>query len=399
MAAVGRGRWSTRSLVGFGAFAALLLGAVAFAVFDARWLLEQATTPGRLDSMPTGELLKAENDVRTMLLQAVAGALFLATALFSWMNYQLSREGQITERFARAAEQLGSDRDPSVRVGGIYSLQRIARESPVDVPAIVDLLSVHIASCLRPRLPVTTAEGPPATSSADRPPNRPVDVAAALRVLSRIAESDRAPGGAGGADWPLASADLRHIALPGVDLRAACLRGTNLRKANLSGARLGGADLQGARLEGANLQGADLRRLHCDVPGKPKPVYLEAAELQGANLRHARLDGSHLQRARLGRGDCPGERTADLSGAGLRGVQADGAWLEGVDLSSADLRDARLRGAHLAGAVMTGALLQGADFTDAEGLDSAELFMAQTDARTLPPVDGFTWSTGEKGER
>jgi hypothetical protein len=83
------------------------------------------------------ERLKLRNDVRTTMLQAMGGAFFLVTALLTWRQLQLNREGQITERFTRAIDQLGSDDKLDVRLGGIYALERIANDSSTERGAIV----------------------------------------------------------------------------------------------------------------------------------------------------------------------------------------------------------------------------------------------------------------------
>jgi len=54
---------------------------------------------------------KLRDDVRATLLQAIAGLLLLLGAFATWRHVQISREGQITERFSRAIEQLGSDKE------------------------------------------------------------------------------------------------------------------------------------------------------------------------------------------------------------------------------------------------------------------------------------------------
>src|SRR3954451_22491918 len=43
----------------------------------------------------------------------------------------LLNSAQLTERFSRAVEQLGST-TPAIRIGGIYALERVARDSLVD---------------------------------------------------------------------------------------------------------------------------------------------------------------------------------------------------------------------------------------------------------------------------
>ena len=70
------------------------------------------------DKLTVADRLKAENDIRTTLLQALAGATLLVGLYFTGRTFQLNREGQVTERFTRAIDQLGSDK-LDVRLGGI----------------------------------------------------------------------------------------------------------------------------------------------------------------------------------------------------------------------------------------------------------------------------------------
>ena len=50
---------------------------------------------------------------------------------------RISQEGQITERFTKAIDQLGNKDSLAVRVGGIYALERIARDSERDHGPII----------------------------------------------------------------------------------------------------------------------------------------------------------------------------------------------------------------------------------------------------------------------
>ena len=49
----------------------------------------------------------------------------------------------MTDRYTKAIEQLGSDK-LDVRIGGIYALERIARDSPRDHPTVMEVLSAFI---------------------------------------------------------------------------------------------------------------------------------------------------------------------------------------------------------------------------------------------------------------
>lgn len=92
--------------------------------------------------------LKAENDIRTAGLQLLAGAVLAFGAVFTGITLVFNREGQITERFTRAVEQLGNERT-DVRLGGIYALERIARDSRRDHEPIMEILSAYAREASR----------------------------------------------------------------------------------------------------------------------------------------------------------------------------------------------------------------------------------------------------------
>jgi hypothetical protein len=89
------------------------------------------------------EELKAQNDVRTTLLQALAGGVLLLGAYFTYRQLRVTREGQLTDRYTKAVDQLGSQH-LDVRLGGIYALERIARDSPYDRTTIEEVLTTYV---------------------------------------------------------------------------------------------------------------------------------------------------------------------------------------------------------------------------------------------------------------
>jgi hypothetical protein len=80
---------------------------------------------------------------RTAFLAILAGALATVGAVFTGLSYRLNRAGQITERFTRAIDQLGSS-ELDIRLGGIYALERIARDSPDDHPQVMEVLTAYV---------------------------------------------------------------------------------------------------------------------------------------------------------------------------------------------------------------------------------------------------------------
>jgi uncharacterized protein YjbI with pentapeptide repeats len=209
--------------------------------------------------------LKAQNDVRTTLLQALAGVVLVLGAYFTYRQVMLSRaqlqiaqQEQITERFTRAIDQLGHT-GPDVRLGGIYALERIARDSPADRATIGEVLTAFVRT--HASWPAQPADQQDVTAPIDEVPElqvRAPDVQACLTVLGR-----------GGFAPPAEGQDR-------LDLHAVDLRRANLWEAHLEAAYLRHAHLEAAFLGGVHLDGADLRGAHLDK------AYLNAARLKGA---------------------------------------------------------------------------------------------------------------------
>lgn len=172
------------------------------------------------------------NDARSTVLQALGGLLVAAGAVATWRQLFISREGQLTERFTRAVDQLGSP-NVDVRIGGIYALERIAENSAADRNPIQFLLGAFIRT--HAPWPADKQTGPDTTGSVDASlpwmRTRAPDIQAAMGTLGR-----RAP-----------AANPEALYLSRVDLRSVALRNADLRGAKLTGANLGGAIVAGAR--------------------------------------------------------------------------------------------------------------------------------------------------------
>src|SRR5262249_5954817 len=155
-----------------------------------------------------------------------------------------------------------------IRVGAVYALQRLMRDSAADEPAIIDILSVFIRTHADTS-PTTSTESTSTASS--RHPSAPPDIQAAVTVLAQRPNSESV----GNDRLSLTDAYLAGVSLfgGGVDLTGANLTGANLTRANLTGANLDFARLKWAHLADADLAGAKL--YHADLSG---------ADLSGADL-------------------------------------------------------------------------------------------------------------------
>lgn len=170
---------------------------------------------------------------------------------------ELTREGQVTDRFTKAIGQLASERDVE-RLGGVYALERIMRDSEKDHPTVVEVLAAFV----RYHAPAGMAPD----TSTNRP--RPVEaVQAALTVLARRPK--------------------RHEPF-NIDLRGTDLRHADLNTGNLANAQLSESDLRNANLTSANLKNANLAR--SDLRG----AVLRDSAMEGAITFQASLSGTYL---------------------------------------------------------------------------------------------------------
>jgi hypothetical protein len=197
--------------------------------------------------VPAEEIPALVNEYRRTWAQILGGAALLSGIYFTWRTLQVNREGQITERFTRAIDQLGSE-ELEIRLGGIYALERIARESEEDHGPIMEVLTAFVRQ--RATLEDRTPTGSRVASVIDEP-SPELDIQAILKVLSRRID----PKGY----TESARLDLHFVDLPLADLSGADLRGADLSRANLRGADLSRIDLSGADLREADLWKADLR--------------------------------------------------------------------------------------------------------------------------------------------
>jgi hypothetical protein len=219
----------------------------------------------------------AVDNARGRLLTLGAGLFAAGALVFTARNFALSREGQVTDRYTKAIGQLGSKK-LDVRIGGIYALERIARDSRKDHPTVMEVLAAFIREHSHKQGPTQRPEpatGAPPTQrpEPDAPPPRSTrpDVQAAVTVIGRrISKNDR-----------------RHIDLEGADLTGANLTGANLTRADLTDANLTDALLGSADLTDATLIDAHFNR-----------AYLEHADLTGADLTGANFTDAKLARAK-----------------------------------------------------------------------------------------------------
>ena len=307
----------------------------------------------------------------------------LENARAALINAQAAQDKQITERFTKAIELLSSQ-EVTTRLGGIYSLERIAQNSKDNHWTIMEVLTAFI----REQTSLKASLEEKNTECEEPPLELRVDIQAALTVIGRRdlkKDSD-------GQRLDLRNSNIRGANLIAFKLQRALLDGANLQEANLTDthleeAKLSKANLQGAELFKANLQGANIELANL------QEANIELADLQGAELRNTQMQGTLLRftnfkRARLLEAKLRG---AHLDKANLQEASFYDAQLQGSNLSGADLKRARLDRANLQGADLSGADLEGTDLSGTKNLKQEQIEQAFGNKNTtrLPETEEF----------
>ena len=317
----------------------------------------------------------------------------VATLLAVWRSKVAERQANtaqqslLNERYQRGAAMLGSD-VLTVRLGGIYALQRLADEQPKQYHIqIMQLL------CGFARHP-TTVSGEDLMEADGELPRRREDVQAVMTAISACHKRQL---------------KIERETKFQLDFDKAVLSGLSLSGGNLAGAKFDGADLSWTLLRNTDLSNATL--MSADL----SDAHLTGANLSGALFWNTDLSGLNLLGANLSRTWLLHANLSNLSNASLNDVDLSHAQLDGANLS-----DARFQGANLSGASLTNADLSGADFSAesylyvdvsdlpggrsedkgemlAKGLTQAQLDEARADPENPPKLDGvLDAETGEQ---
>ena len=312
------------------------------------WLLLWKLPQWQVAAVPEmKDRIDLESKSRQTLVQIVGGAAALGAFYFTAQTLETSQktlettqQGQITDRFTKAIDQLG-DTKLEIKLGGIYALERIAKDSERDHWVVMEVLTAFVRQHSPRKVELsgmsmlTFASEKIENEKAQDPP---ADIQAILTVIGRRGRT------------------FEHGEVEPLNLSMTHLWGANLQKANLQKADLGGAQLSGANLEGAQLQKANLTMTEL------QDAYLGEAQLQGASLVQAQLQKANFQ-------------DAQLQGTILRYAQ----------LQEAHLNKAQLQGANLQGAQLQRADLQGANLSQVEYLTQDQINMACTNKYTILP--------------
>lgn len=251
-----------------------------------------------LNKLEPEELFQQENEARKTLAQIIGGIIVLGGLYYTGENIEiaqqsaseaqqsaaasreLTRQGQITDRFTRAVEQLGKSDVPGkesnivVRLGGIYALERIANESREDHWSIMELLATYVREYAHrdETKDETTEFGVKA------------DVRAIIRVLGRRKTYDETDQ----QRLNLGSTDLRGTNFGGTNYNNALFINANLNYAVFADAKFKGASFLGAKLKNAEFLRTDLKGAIFRLSNEGRMPVFDRTNLSGADLTDAK---------------------------------------------------------------------------------------------------------------
>ena len=264
---------------------------------------------------------------------------------------ELAREGQVTERYVEAIKLLGSDSETE-RLGGIYALERIMKDSEKDHWTVVEVLASFVRHRCERRddTHIVEVDGEHGTLTVSNPPTR--DGVAAFEVLCRRPDRPEAH-----------RIDLRNVTLHEVHIEGGRLQDFDLSEADLREATFIDCNLESARLNQA---------------------VFEKATLATCNLSRAIFDGASLAGARF--------HNVSLKKASFRNAQMEGTHIDEASMKQADLREADIEDTLFSDVSMHEARFEGATllgntvFRNAAGLTPEQLSPATVAPDTELPA-------------
>ena len=269
--------WSVLVILAIGLWLPWAL--LGFPIWQAAELVHDREDVGLFEVASTVQPLILEG--LKAVLPSLSGVGLSAAAIVALLNFRVTQDKQVTDLFVKATEMLGHER-LEVRIGGIYSLERIAKNSDRDHWTVMEVLAAFIQktsdgeALSKARRAYKEREHKQTGSKLDS-----ADIQAALRVIGR---RDVTKDPSDGKPLSLFGANLSGVVFEEeADFRRTYLVGAVCRRAFLIKARFDNVDLSYANLRTSRLTGAsfiDAQLLNVDL----RKAYLEYAVFTGANL-------------------------------------------------------------------------------------------------------------------
>ncbi|WP_147125415.1 pentapeptide repeat-containing protein [Shimia ponticola] len=293
----------------FGAVATLLAAATTFYLFEMGLIVGRAVNILG-DEIADGEIEPEDFRNYAYGIAAFVGVLAASATLFFqpirlWLNErsaQTAEQGMITDRINKAVEGLGAEKtikvartqdgqeqpaaemsvpNLEVRIGSLFSLERIAKDSLRDHVQIMEMISAYVRS---------NASLPDTKNASDSPPSRP-DIQTAVRVMGRRSPQQIETERVQSFYLDLSYSYLGNLDFSLGNFEGASFLGSNLCYASFYKSNLARSSFHSCYLFGSVFGQSDLsnaRISHCDVT---------LAHFAGASVQGLFTDGTDMTMA------------------------------------------------------------------------------------------------------
>ena len=319
----------------------------------------------------------------------------------------VAQKSLLNERYQKGAEMLGSE-ILSVRLGGIYGLERLAAEHPERYH--VQIMKLFCAFARHPTED-EDYQGKLAEHNAN-PRNLPSpreDTMAAIEAIGSRDDTRIEIEKSQDFQPNLIGTNLSYAQIRGANLSGAMLNSANLTSASIFSANLSGAFLRSTIMKNAGLYdvdftdakawNVDLSGARMEQRGKPlfdldhanlSPIQLSDGTLSPTQILDADLSGKFIQYANLDRVQVT---HSDLSGAHFLRTKLRGAVISKSNLSGAEIKRTEMSGAKIPGTDLSGTYFYdphgGTATSPVTGLTQAQLDEACADSDNPPKLDGL----------
>ncbi|MCL6285033.1 pentapeptide repeat-containing protein [Ruegeria sp. 2012CJ41-6] len=293
------------------AFWTVILGMLCFGLATLIWdVVHRALPTERLEIWDWRFSLAKLAALTATTAAVVAFPLTLVRVNFSRRQTEVQEKGQITDRFSKSIEGLGTDKtitvegeqvsvpNLEVRVGSILALSRIADETPSELQQVLRALIVYVRENSGTKhSPVNVDASPEFVEKFERLSFPRADVRTALETISDLAVPYRNQDSRNYLD--LRSSSFKNQVIVGLNLSK-----FDLRICDFSGAFTQLCDFSGCRFHGSSFGDAKLTKLQlgmakfdsCDFRGH---VDFEESTLEGAFFQNCDLSTALITQEQL----------------------------------------------------------------------------------------------------
>lgn len=259
----------------------------------------------------------------------------------SWVaerQAETAQRGLLNERYQKGAEMLGST-DLTVRLGGIYALERLAAEHPrIYHVQVIKLLCMFVRDQTeaKEKIPALGSETWGDGESTNQIAKPRFDIDAVLETIGARSQKQKGLEAKAKFGPNLDGADLRKQSFWGGDFSGLRFMSVNLSRTFLIRTKFSGASFYNADLSRVVLAYADLSRASLEDTNLSS-AYLIGADFSGANLKNADLSDAALSRAIL--------EGADITGANISGTKFSSNDAPAIGLTQKQIDSATVKSA------------------------------------------------------